>query len=159
MDFKKYCSVAKEHAIEFKEGQEWDVDQWNDSYIDYHNTVANYSKDFIAKCTPEELVIEWVRDYYQGTTFDTHSYRVFKKIDDWYCAETTKPEFNLEVLVFIPAEDDHVTSGMWDIDKKWVLLDEYLVVPRETPEIIDGHKTPDSIVTYWTYSPDTSNLK
>jgi hypothetical protein len=39
----------------------------------------------------------------------------------------TYPEYNKGVLVFIPDEDNHVTSGMWDISKKWVLLDEYRI--------------------------------
>lgn len=48
---------------------------------------------------------------------------------------TTKPEYNVGVLVFIPGEDNHITSGMWDISKKWVLLDEY--------------RTPECEVTHW----------
>lgn len=46
-----------------------------------------------------------------------------------------KGEYNVGVLVFIPGEDNHITSGMWDIDNKWVLLDEYRV--------------PDCEVTHW----------
>lgn len=48
---------------------------------------------------------------------------------------TTKPEHNVGVLVFIPGEDNHITSGMWDISNEWVLLDEY--------------RTPEEEVTYW----------
>ncbi len=50
------------------------------------------------------------------------------------------PEHNLGVLVFIPEEDNHITSGMWDIDNKWVLLDEYRV--------------PECPVTHWTKLPN-----
>lgn len=50
------------------------------------------------------------------------------------------PEYNLGVLVFIPEEDNHKTAGMWDIDNKWVLLDEYRV--------------PESKITHWTYLPE-----
>jgi hypothetical protein len=46
-----------------------------------------------------------------------------------------KPEFNVGVLLLIPGEDNHITSGMWDIDNKWVLLDEYRI--------------PDCEVTHW----------
>lgn len=53
--------------------------------------------------------------------------------------ENGYPEHNLGVLVFIPGEDNHMTSGMWDIDNKWVLLDEYRV--------------PEEEVTHWTYLP------
>lgn len=44
----------------------------------------------------------------------------------------TYPEHNLGVLVFIPQEDNHITSGMWDVDDKWVLLDEYRVMGEVT---------------------------
>lgn len=52
----------------------------------------------------------------------------------WVKAET-KPEHNVGVLVFIPGEDNHITSGMWDISNEWVLLDEY--------------RTPEEEVTHW----------
>jgi hypothetical protein len=53
----------------------------------------------------------------------------------WTNAEKEKPEHNVSVLVFIPEEDEHITTGMWDISNKWVLLDEYRV--------------PTAQVTYW----------
>lgn len=53
----------------------------------------------------------------------------------WTNAEKEKPEYNVSVIVFIPEEDEHMTSGMWDISNKWVLLDEYRV--------------PTAQVTYW----------
>src|SRR4051812_16476752 len=52
----------------------------------------------------------------------------------WVKADT-KPEHNAGVLVFIPGEDNHITSGMWDISNEWVLLDEY--------------RTPEEEVTHW----------
>lgn len=52
----------------------------------------------------------------------------------WVKADT-KPEHNVGVLVFIPGEDNHITSGVWDISNKWVLLDEY--------------RTPEEEVTHW----------
>jgi hypothetical protein len=52
----------------------------------------------------------------------------------WVKADT-KPEHNVGVLVFIPGEDNHITSGMWDISNEWVLLDEY--------------RTPEEEVTHW----------
>lgn len=54
---------------------------------------------------------------------------------EWIRSKDQKPECNVSVFVFIPAEDNHCTVGMWDISKKWVLLDEYRV--------------PKSEVTYW----------
>lgn len=54
---------------------------------------------------------------------------------NWIDARKEKPDYNVSVLVFIPEEDDHCTVGMWDISRKWVLLDEYRI--------------PKSEVTYW----------
>lgn len=53
----------------------------------------------------------------------------------WISVKDKMPEFNVSVLVFIPEEDNHITTGMWDVSKKWVLLDEYRV--------------PKSSITYW----------
>lgn len=66
-----------------------------------------------------------------------------------------KPEYNVGVLVFIPGEDNHITSGMWDIENKWVLLDEYRVPECEVthwmelpglPDGVDKNELPDEIV-------------
>lgn len=65
----------------------------------------------------------------------------------WVKADV-KPEYNIGVLVFIPDEDYHITSGMWDIDNKWVLLDEYRVPDckvthwMELPPFPDGYERP-----------------
>jgi hypothetical protein len=77
------------------------------------------------KLTPEQIAerkeaIEW--------------YRNPAGERQWKSAEI-KPEHNVGVLVFIPGEDNHITSGMWDISNKWVLLDEY--------------RTPEEEVTHW----------
>lgn len=53
----------------------------------------------------------------------------------WIKSSEELPPENVGVLVFIPEEDNHCTTGMWDVSKKWVLLDEYRV--------------PKSEVTYW----------
>lgn len=54
---------------------------------------------------------------------------------NWIKASEQLPPENVSVLVFIPEEDNHCTTGMWDVSQKWVLLDEYRV--------------PKSEVTYW----------
>ena len=59
---------------------------------------------------------------------------------NWIKSSEQMPEYNKGVLVFIPDEDFHITSGMWDIDNKWVLLDEYRV--------------PECEVTHWMEMPD-----
>jgi hypothetical protein len=53
----------------------------------------------------------------------------------WIKSSDQLPPENVGVLVFIPEEDNHCTTGMWDVSKVWVLLDEYRV--------------PKSEVTYW----------
>lgn len=57
----------------------------------------------------------------------------------WTSSEFKMPEENVGVLVFIPEEEAHITSGMWDVSKKWVLLDEYRI--------------PTAQVTYWRELP------
>lgn len=60
---------------------------------------------------------------------------------EWISADA-KPPYNLGVLVFIPEEDFHITSGMWDISNKWVLLDEYRKPSDDAP------------VTHWMHLPE-----
>lgn len=43
----------------------------------------------------------------------------------WILTKDRMPDHNVAVLVFIPEEDDHITSGMWDISNEWTLLDDY----------------------------------
>lgn len=64
-----------------------------------------------------------------------------KTFPDWMSVkENGYPPYNLGVLVFIPEEDYHITSGMWDISNKWVLLDEY--------------REPECEVTHWMPVPN-----
>lgn len=51
----------------------------------------------------------------------------------WIDAEKELPERNVGVLVFIPGEDDHITSGMYDVSGYWVLLDEYRKPDADAP--------------------------
>lgn len=64
-----------------------------------------------------------------------------RKIRTWKeIAKDGLPDENRGVLVFIPDEDNHITAGMWDVSKKWVLLDEY--------------REPTVPVTHWMDMPD-----
>lgn len=67
----------------------------------------------------------------------------FKTDNDWFDATQHMPAENVAVLVFIPAEDNHITSGMWDVSKKWVLLDEY----REVSEVTHWMPLPEPPIT------------
>jgi len=74
----------------------------------------------------------------------------FQSKISWRNAKQEKPECLVSVLVFIPEEDEHITVGMWDISKCWVLLDEYrkpisevthwMPLPMDKPS--DVHYTP-----------------
>lgn len=63
----------------------------------------------------------------------------------WIKSSKKLPPKNVSVLCFIPEEDDHITTGMYDVSEKWVLLDEYRV--------------PKSEVTYWRVMVDLPNDK
>jgi len=63
--------------------------------------------------------------------------------EDWIKLDGSNyPLHNVGVLVFIPDEDFHITSGMWDIDNKWVLLDEYRVPECEVTHYMPLPKAP-----------------
>jgi hypothetical protein len=74
--------------------------------------------------------------YYPSDIFD---WLYDEMIGEWVKVDendpTTFPDECVGVLVLIPEEDHHVTTGMWDISKKWVLLDDY--------------REPTSQVTHW----------
>lgn len=73
--------------------------------------------------------------------------RGMKEMCKWKSVEKDGyPEKNVGVLVFIPDEDNHITSGMWDVSEKWVLLDEY--------------RKPECEVTHWMpLPPIPKNIK
>jgi len=67
-----------------------------------------------------------------------------KFVPEWISVEDAMPDYNVGVLVFIPEEDNHITSGMWDISDKWVLLDEY--------------RKPECAITHWMRMPDEPKI-
>ena len=67
-----------------------------------------------------------------------------KKLEQYEWHEVSKgnyPEYQLGVIVYVP-EEDHITSGMWDVSRKWILLDDY--------------RKPEGLfpVSHWMYGPD-----
>lgn len=87
---------------------------------------------------------EWVECDKNEFDRTKDQYRRIIKLFGWNkVSEDSYPPFNKGVLVFIPDEDYHITSGMWDISKKWVLLDEYRKLDCE--------------VTHWMECPDVPN--
>lgn len=131
MTFKIFIDTLKKHALEFHEGCEWDNDDWNDAYINFKECVARWSDKYKENYTSQELAIEFALEFYQDANRYTHNYWVVKKDNGWYCARTTKPPYNEGVIVFIPEESGHQTTGMWDESKKWVLLDDYRIPTSE----------------------------
>lgn len=65
-----------------------------------------------------------------------------EKIMEWISVKDRLPDVNMGVLVFIPDEDNHITSGMWDVGKEWVLLDEYRVPECEVTHWLPLPKPP-----------------
>lgn len=90
----------------------------------------------------KEQVIQWMRDHFSECSFDTHSF-CLKIRSEWQSADIKPPE-NLGVLVYIPDEDGHITSGMWDVSQAWVLLDE--------------NRVPECAVTHWQLLPEPPTM-
>ena len=65
---------------------------------------------------------------------------------EWVSVEDRLPKNNVGVLVFIPIEDNHITSGMYDYDNKWVLLDDYRLIED------------DKQITHWMPLPQQPKL-
>lgn len=108
----------------------WDEDFWVFEYDGYAYMRANAEQ----LGEEPESVEEWAADHYCEWLLEKTS----NELKGWHDARF-KPPHNLGVLVFIPDEDNHITSGMWDVSNKWVLLDE--------------NRTPDSEVTHWRRMP------
>ena len=66
---------------------------------------------------------------------------------EWINVEDRLPKNNVGVLVFIPIEDNHITSGMYDYDNKWVLLDDYRLIED------------DKQITHWMPLPQQPQTK
>jgi hypothetical protein len=105
------------------------IKQGFQSYADYH-TYAVSTKQTLSK---HNLLLDIAAEIFKNAL-----------TPQWINVKDNMPEHNEAVLVFIPGEDDHITSGMWDVSNKWVLLDEYRV--------------PDQEVTRWMKLPETPKV-
>lgn len=108
---------------------EWDEEFW----IWLYECFAEWRTGF------SEPIDEWAEDHFSEFTIENNGSQLKTKEYKWIDADVEKPKYNVGVLVFIPDEDNHITSGMWDISNKWVLLDEY--------------RTPQCKVTHWRKLP------
>ena len=79
MNFKKYCEILKAKVLEFRQGREWDINEWNNSYIDFKQSISVCHKEYIESKSGEYLAIEWAREYYSPANLQTHDYEVMKK--------------------------------------------------------------------------------
>jgi hypothetical protein len=116
------------------------------------NDEGNAMLTFIEKLAEVDDTLAYLEDFIKGTDGDFIT-QVRGKLNDlieniasqfqqeWIPVEMRLPKENVGVLVFIPEEDNHITSGMWDVSKKWVLLDEYRTVSDDAP------------VTHWMLLP------
>lgn len=85
-------------------------------------------------------VVEIFTDYFKNGKWGFgYAVNRWAKIEGWVPAEIL-PQKNVGVLVYIPEEDHHITSGMWDESEEWILLDEY--------------RKPESEVTHWMPLPE-----
>lgn len=151
-DFWEFKAMMETEVLEFS--KPWTIEQWHDAYIIFKRHIKEWKEDYLNKMTTEQVIIEWGREFYQGSDRNTHNYWVVKKDNGWYYAETSKPEYNKAVLVLIPNEDNHITSGMWDISKKWILLDEYREITGQQTEEDIKNDLPASKVTHYRPLPE-----
>lgn len=78
MTFTLFKLLMLQHVLEFRPGEEWDTDDWNEAYVDFKSGMGAFNQKYIDKIGPEKHVIEWGKEYYQDASFDTHSYQVKK---------------------------------------------------------------------------------
>lgn len=137
MNYLLFCYILNDNlAFEFSDRVTPELrEEWlQDWYSIYKGTSYLYDDE----ATPKDKVIAWMRNHFSETSFDTHNFQL--KIRSEWIAADIKPPQNLGVLVFIPGEDNHMTTGMWDVSNEWVLLDEYRV--------------PTCEVTHWQLLPE-----
>ncbi|WP_077920454.1 hypothetical protein [Spirosoma sp. 209] len=138
MNFPLFCYILNDN-LAFEPAATYDPDDWKEDQQDWYTDFKETYWATDAGLSDKERVIGWMRESFFDVTFNTHRFALKVK-DEWTDASIQKPPKNLGVLVFLPKEDGHITSGMWDVDDKWVLLDECRV--------------PDTPVTHWQLLPE-----
>lgn len=123
----------------------WNTEGYNDPINGWHLVEVVVSN---SPYKTKVFVDEYKNGYWKKTFLDdadmlsTGQINKWAEIEGWIDAEI-KPPMNLGVLVFIPAEDNHITSGMYDVSKKWIMLDTYREVEDDAP------------VTHWMIMPES----
>lgn len=137
MNYALFCYILNDNLV-YEHTQKVSADEqqeeWQALYIEFK--AYWFPPDSVL--TPAQKVVQWMREYFSGFSFDTHRYQL-KTRSQWVSADI-KPPANLGVLVFIPDEDNHMTTGEWDISGEWVLLDE--------------DRRPTCEVTHWQLLPE-----
>lgn len=74
LNFKTYCKFVAEELMDFEEGMEWDVEDWNESYEDLKTWMGGTSLNYLNSREDKEIVTEFVKEFYQDASPATHSY-------------------------------------------------------------------------------------
>ncbi len=74
LNFKNYQKFVSDSLIEFEEGKEWDVDEWNLSYIFLKEWMDRVSSAYLRSKHIQDLVTDFVQEFYQDASPATHSY-------------------------------------------------------------------------------------
>ena len=72
MTFEKFKSIIK-WVLYFR--SRWDDEWWNIQYSIFKDHCQNlYRKEYVESKEPDELLIEWAKEFYQDADPDTHDY-------------------------------------------------------------------------------------
>lgn len=75
LTFDSFIKIIKQ-VVHFE--KDWDVDDWNEQYINFKEGLRYYSKDYLDKTETLTLVRDWAVDFYQDAKPNTHNYWVKK---------------------------------------------------------------------------------
>ena len=64
MTFNEFVKLISDNAIIFREGKEWDIDEWNEHYITFNEHASRMSSAYIFNTPVDKLVINWAKDFF-----------------------------------------------------------------------------------------------